>query len=141
MLWWLMIRFTIPGNPIPLKRHRVSRNGGMYDPSSKDKKQVWLQIAKHKPKRPFAGDIMIKLVFTMERPKNQYRTGKYKHLLKDSYKDIIYHSYRPDLDNLVKMIADVIQPQMICDDSQICILQAEKLYGTGRTEVTIEEIS
>tara|TARA_R110000765_G_scaffold137717_1_gene237444 strand:+ start:1895 stop:2305 length:411 start_codon:yes stop_codon:yes gene_type:complete len=136
-----MIRFTIPGNPIPLKRHRVSRNGGMYDPSSKDKKQVWLQIAKWKPKRPFAGDIMIKLVFTMERPKNQYRTGKYKHLLKDNVSE--YHSYKPDLDNMVKLICDVIQgkDRMICDDSQICMLQAEKVWGfAGKTEVVIEEI-
>ena len=113
----------------------------MYDPSSTDKKEMWLQIAKHRPKRPLAGDIYLKTIFYMPRPKHHYRTGKYKHLLKDSYKDVIYHSYRPDLDNLVKMIADILQPQMICDDSQICILQAEKIYGTERTEVTIEEIS
>ena len=113
----------------------------MYDPSSKDKKQVWLQIAKYKPKRPFAGDIMVKLVFTMARPKNQYRTGKYKHLLKDNVSE--YHSYKPDLDNMVKLICDVIQGKgrMICDDSQICMLQAEKVWGfAGKTEVIIEEI-
>ena len=113
----------------------------MYDPSSKDKKQVWLQIAKWKPKMPLAGDIMIKLVFTMPRPKNQYRTGKYKHLLKDNVSE--YHSYKPDLDNMVKLICDVIQGKgrMICDDSQICMLQAEKVWGfAGKTEVIIEEI-
>ena len=71
--------------------------------------------------------------------KSHYRTGKYAHLLKDNIPKL--HSCKPDLDNLVKMIADIIQPQMICDDSQICILQAEKLYGTARTEITIEEIS
>ena len=136
-----LINFTIPGKPKALKRHRVARYGRMYDPSSTDKKEMWLQIAKYRPKLPLAGDIYLKTIFYMPRPKDHYRTGKYKHLLKDSYKDMIYHSYRPDLDNLVKMIADIIQPQMICDDSQICILQAEKLYGTARTEVTIEEIS
>ena len=136
-----LISFTIPGKPKALKRHRVARNGRMYDPSSTDKKEIWLQIAKYRPKLPLAGDIYLKAIFYMPRPKHHYRTGKYKHLLKDSYKDMIYHSYKPDLDNLVKMVADVIQPQMICDDSQICILQAEKIYGTERTEVTIEEIS
>ena len=136
-----LIDFTIPGNPIPLKRHRVSRNGGMYDPSSKDKKQIWLQIAKYRPKQPLKGNIYLKTIFYMPRPKSQYRTGKYAHLLKDKCKDVRYHSSKPDLDNLVKMIADILQPQMICDDSQICILQAEKIYGTERTEVTIEEIS
>ena len=114
----------------------------MYDPSSKEKKEIWLQIAKYRPKLPLAGDIYLKTIFYMPHPKDHYRTGKYKHLLKDSYKDMIYHSYRPDLDNLVKMIADIICPQMICDDSQICILQAEKLYAkTPRTEIIIEEIS
>ena len=136
-----MIKFTIHGKPKALKRHRPSARGGYYDPSSKDKKQIWLQIAKFKPKRPLAGDIMIKLVFTMPRPKNHYRTGKYKHLLKDNIPE--YHSYTPDLDNMVKMICDVIQGKgrMICDDSQICMLQAEKVWGfTGKTEVVIEEI-
>ena len=137
-----LIDFTIPGNPIPLKRHRVSRNGGMYDPSSKDKKQIWLQIAKYRPKQPLEGDISLELIFYMPRPKSHYRTGKYAHLLKDKFKDVRYHSSKPDLDNLVKMIADILQPQMICDDSQICILQAEKIYAEiPRSEITIEEIS
>ena len=134
-----MINFTIHGSPKPLKRHRSTRTGRMYDPSSKDKKQIWLQIAKYKPKRPLVGDIMLKLVFFMPRPKSHYRTGKYKHILKDNMPE--RHSITPDLDNLVKMVADIIQPQMIVDDSQICMLQAEKIYGKPRTEVIIEEIS
>ena len=111
----------------------------MYDPSFKDKKEMWLQIAKYRPKLPIAGDVYMKVIFYMPRPKHHFRTGKYAHLLKDDIPE--RHSIRPDLDNLVKMIADVVQPQMICDDSQICILQAEKIYGIPRTEVFIEEIS
>ena len=113
----------------------------MYDPSFKDKKEIWLQIAKYKPKTPLQGNIFLKVIFYMPRPKHHYRTGKYAHLLKDSFKDVVYHSIKPDLDNLVKMIADIIQPQMICDDSQICVLQAEKVYGKQRTEIFIQEIS
>ena len=112
----------------------------MYDPSSKDKKQMWLQMAQFKPKTPLKGNIMLKLVFVMERPKNHFRTGKFRHILKENMPE--YHSVTPDLDNLVKLVADVIQPQMIVNDSQICMLQAEKIYGkTPRTEVYIEEIS
>ena len=137
-----MISFTITGQPVALKRHRPSARGGYYDPSSKDKKQIWLQIAKYKPKQPFAGDIYLKVVFYLKRPKSHFRTGKYSHLLKDDYKDMVYHSFKPDLDNLVKLIADIIQPQMIIDDSQICMLQAEKMYSTNpRTEVVIQEIA
>jgi len=68
------------------------------------------------------------------------KAGKPTDTLKDKYKNIKLHSIKPDLDNLVKMIADIIQPQMICDDSQICWLSATKLYGQPRTEVVIEEI-
>ena len=139
-----MIEFTIKGKPKALKRHRSTRTGRMYDPSAKDKKQIWLQIAKFKPKTPLAGDIMLKLVFTMPRPKSHYRTGKFKHLLKDDYEHIVNHTFKPDIDNLVKLIADVVQgkDRMIVDDSQICMLQAEKIYGSSpMTEVVIEELS
>ena len=139
-----MISFVISGKPKALKRHRSTRTGRMYDPSAKDKKQIWLQIAQFKPKRPLAGSIMLKLIFTMPRPLSHYRTGKFKHLLKDGYEDIITHTFTPDLDNLVKLICDTVQGKdiMIVDDSQICMLQAEKIYGEfPMTEVIIEEIS
>ena len=138
-----MISFTIPGKPKALKRHRPSAKGGYYDPSSKDKKDIWLQIAMYRPKLPLAGDISIEFRFIMPRPKSHYRTGKNKHILKDKYKDVVNHSFTPDLDNLIKLICDVIQGKnrMICDDSQICLIQAGKVYGKEpRTEVTIEEI-
>ena len=134
------INFTIQGIPKPLKRHRSTKFGHMYDPSHKDKKQIWLQIAKYKPKTPLAGDIMLKLIFYMPRPKSHYRTGKYKHFLKDGMPE--NHSIKPDLDNLIKLICDTIsgKDRIICDDSQICMLQAEKIYGEERTEVIIEEV-
>ena len=138
-----MIKFTIYGKPIALQRHRSTFKGRMYDPSAKDKKMLWLQIAKHKPKIPFAGQISLTIRFTMPRPKSHYRTGKYSHLLKENCKHMVYHTFKPDADNLVKMIADVIQgkDRFIVDDSQICILYAEKMYGEKpNTAVIIQEI-
>ena len=137
-----LINFTIPGNPKPLKRHRSTRGGRMYDPSSRDKKEIWIQIAKYKPKQPLKGDIYMKAIFYMPRPKYHFKqkAGKPSNIIKDRYKEIRFVRVKPDLDNLIKMIADILQPQMICDDSQICILQAEKVYGEPRTEITIEEL-
>ena len=137
-----MIKFTITGSPIPLKRHRVSKFGGMYDPSSKDKKDMWLEIAKFRPEKPLLGNIYLKTEFYMPYPKTWFKqkAGKPSDILKEKYENIKLHSVKPDLDNLVKMIADVIQPQMIHDDSQICWLSATKLYGKPRTEVLIEEL-
>ena len=116
----------------------------MYDPSATDKKEMWLQIAKYKPKRPLAGDICLKLIFHMPRPKHHFKTkaGKPTDIIKEKYKTINLHSFKPDLDNLLKMICDTIQgkDRMIYDDSQICWVSAIKTYGSPRTEITIEEI-
>ena len=139
-----MIKFTIPGKPKALKRHRVSKFGGMYDPSSKDKKEIWLQIAKFKPKKPLLGNIYLKTEFYMPYPKAWFKqkAGKPSDVLKEKYESIKLHSIKPDLDNLLKLICDILQPQMIFDDSQIYWISAVKLYDRKpRTEVTIEEVS
>ena len=136
---------VILGKPVAQKRHRYTFKKGFarnYDPSSTDKKQTWLQIAKYLPVLPLTGSISINLIFYMPRPKHHYRTGKYKHLLKDSCKETIYHSVKPDLDNLVKYIIDVMNKGYYVDDSQVCVIQAQKIYSfvdIPRTEVTIEE--
>ena len=137
-----MIKFTIIGKPKALKRHRPSARGGYYDPSSKDKKDVLLQIAKFKPKQPFVGNIYLTLRLSMPRPKSHYRTGKYKHLLKDSSPEL--HSVKPDLSNMVKLYEDILQPDFYVDDSQICVLNCYKDYiqhgKEPETYVRIEEI-
>ena len=79
----------------------------------------------------------------MPRPKHHFKTkaGKPTDIVKEKYKDIKLHSIKPDLDNLVKMVADCIgNNTFICDDSQICWLSAVKQYGEPKTEVIIEEI-
>jgi len=69
------------------------------------------------------------------------KAGKPSDILKDKYKNIKLHSIKPDLDNLLKLICDVIAPQMIFDDSQIYWISAVKLYAIiPRTEVIIEEL-
>ena len=106
----------------------------MYDPCSKQKAETWLQIARFKPSAPYAGDIKLTLTFYMPRPKRHYSKS-------GAVLSVKYHSFKPDLDNLVKYIADIIgDNRMIVDDSQICVLDAQKLYGKPRTEVIIEEI-
>ena len=134
-----LIKITIKGKPIALKRHRSTRSGRMYDPSAKDKKQIWMQIARFKPKRPLEGQIMLFATFYMPRPKKHFRTGKYANILKDGVPE--YHTNTPDLSNLIKLYEDILQPSFYLDDSQICRIQAEKIYSKQpRTEIIIEEI-
>ena len=117
----------------------------MYDPSKKEKAAMWRQISKHKPATPMTGAIQLDVDFYFKRPKSHYRTGRYKDLIKDDYKNKLHKISRPDLDNCIKMIADVIQGEnrIITDDSQISIINARKWYATNnqpRTEITIKEI-
>ena len=142
--------FTIEGIPKALKRHRHTTKGFTYDPSKKDKKDLLLQVMKYAPKPPITAPIRIMLIFYMPRPKSHFRTGKYKHLLKDEYirKYPSYHTFTPDLDNLVKLVSDALNGVFYKDDSQICSIQAIKAYSNDlewnndhpRTEVEIEEI-
>ena len=138
--------FIIQGIPKALKRHRHTRKGFTYDPSKKDKQSLLLQVSKLAPKPPITAPIRIILIFYMPRPKSHFRTGKYKHLLKDEYirKYPSYHTFTPDLDNLVKLVSDALNGVFYKDDSQIAQLKSEKLYcdveEEPRTEVHIEQL-
>ncbi len=136
-----MVEFTVIGDPKALKRHRHSRFG-TYDPSKKDKKAFYIKSLKHKPIQPLSGNLFLDLKFYFNRPKSHYRTGKYKDLLKPSAPRY-YHSQKPDIDNLIKLVADSIQGQdrFIIDDAMVCSVRASKMWiGEGekpRTEVNI----
>ena len=141
------MKFTVNGIPRPLKRHRHTRNGRTYDPSVKDKQSFATQAALKRPGEPLNGALRLKLTFYMPRPKSHYRTGKRSHVLKA--KAPVFHSIKPDLDNLVKLISDCIgRRTFIVDDSQICALASIKVYSDDldwnndhpRTEVEIKEI-
>tara|TARA_R100001594_G_scaffold124169_1_gene160929 strand:- start:314 stop:718 length:405 start_codon:yes stop_codon:yes gene_type:complete len=134
-----MIEIDVNINPKAQARHRTTKSGHTYDPSAKDKKILKYKLVKFKPKIPFAGDIMIKVIFTIPYKKYHYRTGKYKHLLKDD--SLQYVSTRPDLDNYIKLLLDCLNKDFFCDDSQVVRIQAEKIYGRkGKIEAIIEEI-
>ena len=134
--------FTINGLPKALKRHRHTKYGFTYAPSNDDKKKLLKKLKPYIPAEPITRAIRLIVIFYMPRPKNHYRTGKYSHILKDSHPT--YHVFTPDLDNLVKMVADTLNGLFYKDDSQIAQLKAEKIYCDNgdrpRTEIHIEQI-
>ena len=134
--------FVIQGVPKALKRHRHTKYGKVYDPSYADKKKLSYLINEYVPGQPFEQAVRFIIVFYMPRPKSHYRTGKYSKLLKSNHPT--YHVFKPDIDNLVKMIADIMNGKFYKDDSQIAQLKAEKLYCDAnekpRTEIHLEQI-
>jgi Holliday junction resolvase RusA-like endonuclease len=121
--------------PVPLKRHRFTRFGSrMYDPSSGDKKK-WIRLVREKCKfKLYTHALRIECVFTFKRPKSHYRTGKFRHLIKENApKDKIS---KPDIDNLCKFYLDAMNNVIFTDDSQIVQIHASKKYGE-RNNVSI----
>ena len=133
------ISFTVMGNPKALKRHRTGKFGN-YDPSKQDKEDFLWLAHNSRPERPIEGPIKLTLKFCFKRPKNHYGTGKNSRVLKTT--SPIWHTGRPDTDNLVKFVADSLNGVYWLDDSQICVLDCIKVYDEHpRTEVLVSTIN
>tara|TARA_R100001594_G_scaffold78597_2_gene113201 strand:+ start:521 stop:979 length:459 start_codon:yes stop_codon:yes gene_type:complete len=138
------IEFTIYGPPVALKRHRHLRSGHTYDPSKKDKANFLAKSKNLAPKSPLDGPIFMYIEFHIARPKSHYRTGKYKHLLKQG---VLFHCpKRPDIDNYAKLVLDALNGVFYKDDGQVTTLVITKVYSTkpktvirieGENEITI----
>lgn len=136
---WL--EFVVPGDPVPLRRHRVAR-GMMYNPSGKDQKQFLNQSMEFMPNDPLCGPIEAVLTFKMKRPKAHYRGGKFSHILKADAPR--YHTRRLDIDNLIKMVLDSLNGYAYYDDKQVVAIRACKEYadidGEESTHVYFREL-
>jgi len=124
-------------NCIAQKRHRHTKRGMVYDPSSKDKKIAIQQIKEQFTGEPYTDALKIKFVFHIKRPKAHFRTGKYANQLKKTAP--VYHTKRPDVDNFVKFYMDCMNKIVYLDDSQVIEIHAKKEYDDKEsyTEIII----
>jgi len=123
-----MIEFFIPGNPIPLKRHRHYKNR-VYDPQKEEKLVTGCLIRQHSTLVELTSEpLEMTLTFYFKIPKNRPVPS-----IIDG-KMCQHHSQKPDLDNLIKFICDVMNDIIYKDDSQICKITATKQYCIGYEE-------
>lgn len=118
----------VPGIPKAQARAKafVYKKGGAmrvghYDPeTSRDWKRTVLDRvateARSRDMAPTAGPIGLELVFTLTRPKSLP-------------KRVIYHTRKPDVDNLAKAVKDAMKGVVYGDDSQVVSLSVAKGYG------------
>ena len=133
-----MIKFTVPGNPKALKRHRQGK-WGTYDPSSGDKADFLAKCMENKPDKPYIGPLRLELIFRFPRPKSHYRTGKFADQLKENAP--FYHISTQDIDNLSKFVCDALNKIFWRDDSIITQMQLGKQYSdTPGVIITVTEI-
>jgi len=131
----MAITFTVPGNPVPQPRVRVSTRGGFaraYVPSKHPVHDYRTQLAMAARLAGLTAtgeplDVVIDAVF--ERPKS--------HLLKSGVKKTAPRLPRPDIDNVAKAVLDSLQDVM-GDDSLVARLVVEKSWGQeARTTVRV----
>jgi Holliday junction resolvase RusA-like endonuclease len=131
----MAITFSVPGNPVPQPRVRVSTRGGFaraYVPSKHPVHDYRTQLATAaraagltQTGEPLS--VVIDAVF--ERPKS--------HMLKSGVKTSAPVLPRPDVDNVAKAVLDALQDVM-GDDSMVARLVVEKSYGEeARTTVRV----
>ena len=107
---------SLPGGPRPQKRHRDSRNGGKYDPSVADKRELQYLMARHKPTDPWVEPVSVSMRFYFPIPKS-YRD-----------KTVEIHAKKPDIDNLFKLVSDSMNGTFYKDDGQIHKCELVKYY-------------
>lgn len=131
----MAITFSVPGDPVPQPRPRVSTAGGFaraYVPK-KHPVHAYRQAVAAAARAAGLGEtgdplnVVIDAVF--RRPKS--------HLTKRGVKPTAPTLPRPDVDNLAKAVLDALQDVM-GDDTNVSRLLVEKSYGPeARTTVRI----
>ena len=134
-----MIKITVPGQPIAQQRPRFSKaNFKVFDPNREDKIEIREKIRSKAPKKPFEGGVYLTLNFYTQRPLQHFVGKKTDNKLRPEAP--LWKVSRPDIDNLVKFIMDVLD-EFILDDSQICKLITTKKYSVKpKTVIEIGEL-
>ena len=131
----MAITFSVPGNPVPQPRARVSTRGGFaraYVPSKHPVHDYRTQLAvaaRLAGLTPTGEPLSVVIDAVFERPKS--------HRNKSGVKGTAPKLPRPDVDNVAKAVLDALQDVM-GDDTMVARLVVEKSYGQeARTTVRV----
>ena len=129
------VAFSVPGDPVPQPRPRVSTAGGFaraYVPKSHaihGYRQAVALAARAAGVTQATGPVSVIVDAVFGRPKS--------HMNKSGVKPTAPVLPRPDVDNLGKAVLDALQDVM-GDDTMVSRLLVEKSWGTeGRTTVRV----
>lgn len=134
----LCLEWSVPGKPLPQQRHRHRFSGGVWDPSSSNKRK-FLDVSKqHCPiDSPLTSPLQVDMHFVFQRPKSHYtKKGQL------SKRAPLHHIQTPDTDNLAKYVLDSLSKTYYNDDRQVVSLNVFKSWGaSGSSRIRIRPVS
>jgi len=121
------MKFIIDGKPHAKQRPRVLKNGHAYTPQETVNYENWVRLCYRQQcgDAYFEGPLIMTITAYLAEPKKKTQQ---------------YPTKRPDVDNLIKSIADALNGIAYKDDSAIVKAEIQKLYGKERVEVEIGNI-
>jgi Holliday junction resolvase RusA-like endonuclease len=121
------LEFWVEGTPQAQPRVKAFARGkhaSVYTPDTADAWKAEVRraaLSKCTTPEPLRGPLSVRLTFHMPRPKSR--------------KGDVWHTSRPDADNLAKAVLDALGDARIwCDDAQVACLSAKKFYAAGTND-------
>ncbi len=137
----MRIQFTIPIVPQGQRRDRITTFGG-HGRSYKDKAQAMYEgkvkalISQYRPERPFDCALELWVRISLPIPKAWSKKKKLAAMSGD-----IFPVVKPDFDNALKNIADIMNGIFFLDDKQITDAHISKRYSDNpRWEIVLETV-
>ncbi|GMW02634.1 MAG: hypothetical protein AMXMBFR84_37700 [Candidatus Hydrogenedentota bacterium] len=137
-----ILQFTVAGEPQSLKRHRTRivkpKAGGeafaqQYDPSENEKAkggvrdQAYFAMKQAGHTRPLEGPLRVRLDFAFDWPQSK-RVKSLARISPGSLMAKLFHTTKPDADNLCKLVFDACNRVVWRDDTQIVDVRICKYY-------------
>lgn len=134
----MKIEFTIDGEPTGKARPRMNtRTGKAYTPDKTRMYEDYIRLLyRTQIKHYFEGYVKLTIKAFYGVAKSDSKKKK-----EDKLSNVLRPSKKPDIDNVVKLIADALNDIAYKDDTQIVEICAMKFYSDKpRVEVIIEDI-
>lgn len=131
------IELTIYGEPVAKARHRTTRSGVTYTPKKTKNYEAVIKRSfkeEYPNFEPCSGEVSLRIDAYFQIPKSA--TILEKVAMKNGWKR---PTKKPDIDNVIKSIADGLNGLAYLDDKQIVSIVAHKCYGEPRVELEIWE--
>lgn len=128
------VSFTVHGTPVAKGRPRFTRQGRAYTPAKTVAYEKLIRQTYAPSGTKLVGPLRLSVVahfqFTASWPASRKGADR-------------YHTAKPDLDNIVKIVGDALNGYAFDDDSQIVFVSASKRIGADepRLSIVLEEIN